>query len=179
MKSLACSAPSHYLSQCWPCSTMHIYIYIYICVTRGQWDNEAFEKVLWFIQSGHKLHKIVSDAAAIALGYLHYNDVIMGAVASQITSLTSVYPTVYSGADQRKLQRSASLAFVRGIHRSPVNSPHKWPVTRKMFPFDDVIMLISTHQSMSSWWLQMPWCQPVPGYRKPPCGLDWDFTQYP
>ena len=43
-------------------------------------------------------------------------------------------------ADQRKHQSSASLAFVRGIHRWPVNSPHKWPVTRKMFPFDDVIV---------------------------------------
>ena len=43
-------------------------------------------------------------------------------------------------ADQRKHQSSASLAFVRGIHRWPVNSPHKWPVTRKMFPFDDVVM---------------------------------------
>ena len=70
----------------------------------------------------------------------HYNDVIMGAMASQITSLTIVYPTVYSGADQRKHQSSASLAFVRGIHRWPVNSPHKCPATRKMFPFDDVIM---------------------------------------
>ena len=48
----------------------------------------------------------------------------------------------YSGADQRKKQSSASLAFVRGIHRGPVNSPHKWPVTLKMFPFDDVIMFI-------------------------------------
>ena len=63
----------------------------------------------------------------------------MGTMASQITSLTIVYSTVYSGADQRKHQSSASLAFVRGIHRSPVNSPRKWPVTRKMFPFDDVI----------------------------------------
>ena len=53
-------------------------------------------------------------------------------MASQITSLTIVYSTVYSGADQRKHQSSTSLAFVRGIHR---------PVTRKMFPFDDVIML--------------------------------------
>ena len=69
----------------------------------------------------------------------HYNDVIMGAIASQITSLTIVYSTVYSGADQRKIQSSVSLAFVRGIHRWPVNSPHK-PVTRKMFPFDDVII---------------------------------------
>ena len=64
----------------------------------------------------------------------------MGTLASQITSLAIVYSTVYSGTDQRILQSSASLAFVRGIHRGPVNSPHKWPVTRKMFPFDDVIM---------------------------------------
>ena len=71
----------------------------------------------------------------------HYNDVIMGAIASQITSLTIVYSKVYSDADQRKHESSASLAFVQGIHRrGPVNSPHKWPVTRKMFPFDDVIM---------------------------------------
>ena len=66
----------------------------------------------------------------------YYNDVIMGAIASQITSLTIVYSTVYSDADQRKHQSSASLAFVRGIHRGRVNSPHKWPVTREMFPFD-------------------------------------------
>ena len=64
----------------------------------------------------------------------------MGTAASQITSLTIVYTTVYSDADQSKHQSSASLAFVWGIHRGPMNSPHKWPVTRKMFPFDDVIM---------------------------------------
>ena len=72
--------------------------------------------------------------------FLHYSDVIMGAKASQLTTLTIIYSIVYSGEDQRKHQSSASLAFVRGIHRWPVNSPHKWPVTRKMFPFDDVIM---------------------------------------
>ena len=71
---------------------------------------------------------------------VHYDEVIMGAMASQITSLTIVYSTVYSGADQRKHQSSASLASVWGIHRWPVNSPHKWPVTRKIFPFHDVIM---------------------------------------
>ena len=70
----------------------------------------------------------------------HYDDVIMSTLASKITSLTVVYSTIYSGADQSKHQSSASLAFVWGIHRGPVNSPHKWPVTRKMFPFDDVIM---------------------------------------
>ena len=55
----------------------------------------------------------------------------MGTIASQITSLTIVYSIVYSDADQRKHQNSASLAFVPGSHR---------PVTRIMFPFDDVIM---------------------------------------
>ena len=74
------------------------------------------------------------------LKIIHYNDLIMGLMASQIPSLTIVYSVVYSGADQRKHQNSVSLAFVRGIHRGPVNSPHKWPVTRKMFPFDEVIM---------------------------------------
>ena len=64
----------------------------------------------------------------------------MGTIASQITNITIVYSTVYSSANQRKHQSSASLAFVRGIHRWPVNSPHKGPVTRKMLPFDDVIM---------------------------------------
>ena len=68
----------------------------------------------------------------------------MDAMASQITSLTIVYSTVYSDADQRKNQSTASLVFVPGIHRGPVNSPHKWPVTWKMFPFHDVIMLNDT-----------------------------------
>ena len=72
---------------------------------------------------------------------IHYNDVIMGAIASQITSLTIVFSTVYLDTDQRKHQSSASLAFVWDEpFRGPVNFPHKWPVTRKMFPFDDVIM---------------------------------------
>ena len=71
----------------------------------------------------------------------HYNDVIMSAIASRITSLTIVYSTVNSGAFQRKHQSSTSLAFVQGIHRWPVNSLHKRPVTRKIFPFDDVIMM--------------------------------------
>ena len=54
----------------------------------------------------------------------------MGAFASQITSLTIVYSTVYSGADQKKYQSSPSLVFVRGIRRWPMNSTHNWPVTR-------------------------------------------------
>ena len=80
----------------------------------------------------------------------HYSNVIMGATESQITSITIVNSTVYSGADQRTHQSSASLAFVRGIHRRLVNSPNKWPVTRKMFPFDDVIMQV-TSQKTERW----------------------------
>ena len=64
----------------------------------------------------------------------------MSPMASQVTSLMIVYSTVYSGADQRKHQSSASLAFVRGIHRWPVNSPTKGQWRGKKFPFDDVIM---------------------------------------
>ena len=76
-----------------------------------------------------------------ATNMYHYSEVVMDTIASQITSLTIVYLTVHSDADQRKHQSSAPLAFVRGIHR---DSPHKWPVTRKMVPFDDVIMPLKT-----------------------------------
>ena len=86
----------------------------------------------------------------------------MGAIASQITSLTIVYSTVYSDADQRKHQSPASLAFVRGIHRSPVNSPHKWPVTRKIFPFDDIM-----------------WYVPMTGYRADFEAKKTLYTVYP
>ena len=71
---------------------------------------------------------------------IHYIDVIMSAIASQVTGVSIVCSTIRSGADQRKLQSSASLAFVWGIHRWPVNSTHKRPVTRKIFSFDHVIM---------------------------------------
>ena len=70
----------------------------------------------------------------------HYGDVIMSAMAFQVTGVSIVYSKVFSGADQRKYQRPASLAFVIW----PMNSPHKRPVTRKMFPFDDVILASSS-----------------------------------
>ena len=69
-------------------------------------------------------------------------------MASQITSLAIVYSTIYSGADQRKHQSPASLAFVRGIHR--------WPVTWKMLPFDDVIMTHAYNICNYSAWTYRP-----------------------
>ena len=77
---------------------------------------------------------------------IYYNDLMMSAMASKITNPTIVYSTIYSGADQRKHQSSASLAFVRGIHWWPVNSPYKGSVTRKMFPFDDFIIIFAASQ---------------------------------
>ena len=91
---------------------------------------------------------ILKHTQSIAFGLLQlqkkYNDVMIVAMVSQISSLTIVYSTAYSDADQRKHQSPTSLAFVMGIHRWPVNSPHKGPVMRKMFPFDDVIMTCNT-----------------------------------
>ena len=74
----------------------------------------------------------------------------MGTMASPSTSITIVYSSVYSGADQIKHQSSVSLAFVRGIHRWQVNSPHKGPVTRKMLPFDGVMECQFSYDSLCS-----------------------------
>ena len=81
---------------------------------------------------------------------MHNNDVIMSVMASQITSLMSVYSNIYSGADQSKHQSPASLAFVQEIHRWQVNSLHKGPVMWKMSPFDDVIMDLTTITSTNN-----------------------------
>ena len=130
-----------------------------------------FAQFILIILHNHRLYLFIFSSlirsnakkfnGAVALMQIsHYGDVIMGEIASQITSLAIVYSTVYADVDQRKHQRSASLAFVRGIHRGPVNSPHKWPVTRKMFPFDDVIMrcysLSSNHLDFNMFNLWIP-----------------------
>ena len=82
----------------------------------------------------------------------------MSSIASQITGVTIVCSTVASGADQRKHQSSASLAFVRGIHRWPVNSPHKRPVTRKMFPLMTSSWILCFPESRSKCcWVLVLW----------------------
>ena len=101
-------------------------------ITESKYDDgiESVAASLWYLSSPMD-----------AISERQYDDVIMGAIATLITSLMIVYSTVNSDADQIKHQSHASLAFVWGMHRGPVNSPHKWPVTRKMFPFDDVIVI--------------------------------------
>ena len=152
---MACrvQAPSHCLKQSWPSSLKNV------CITGPRWVNwTRIRSATWY--QGHTrwsgAHTMITRVvmksynllftSPISLAHIwkigqHYNDVMMSVITSQITSLMIVYSTVYSGADPTKHQSSASLVFVRGIHRGPVNSPHKWPVTRKMFPFDDVIMV--------------------------------------
>ena len=117
-----------------------------LCITGLIWGASAGQREIPLTKASNTENISMS----LCCSQNHYGDVIMGAIASQITSLTIVYSTVYSGANQRKHQSAASLAFVWRIHRGPVNSPHKWPVTRKMFPFDDVIMQIFTVQQPES-----------------------------
>ena len=128
-----------------------------------RWSNQfnvRRQAIIWTIRKRRDYvyriwhYKVFSIKKCCEENSLHYDDFIMGAIASHINSLTIVYSTVYSGADQSKHQSSASRAFVWGIHWGPVNSPHKWPVTRKMFPFDDVIMDGPNYQLYDArlWW---------------------------
>ena len=99
----------------------------------------------------HALNYVV-----LLLSFVHHSDVIIRAMASRITNVSIVYSTVCSGANQRKHQSSASLAFVRGIHWWPGYSPHKGSATRKMFQFDDVTMVSKRCPGdvLTLWWMQ-------------------------
>ena len=97
-------------------------------------------------------HILTDSSARDYIDGSYYSDVIMCAMASQLTSVSIFYSAVCSGADLRKHHISASLAFVRGIHMWPVNSLHKGPATQKMIPFGDVIMAYMRHRlSMLAW----------------------------
>ena len=74
----------------------------------------------------------------------------MSAMASEITSLTIVYSTTYSRRRSKKTSKLRVTGLVRRIHWWLVNSPHKGPVTRKMFPIDDVIMLMIPNKILSA-----------------------------
>ena len=118
------------------------------------WPSSPFNKYRNMISPKYHIHiwqlwsqHGCDDTCQTLIGFtvvctLHYSYVIMGAKASLITSVSIVYSTVCSSSDQRKHHSSASVVFVRRINRSAVNSP-KGPATRKMFPFDDVIMSLT------------------------------------
>ena len=107
-----------------------------------------------YIVSCLTLHNSIVDQS----DSLHYNDAIMSSIASRITSFTIVDSSVYSVTAQRKHQSSASLAFVRGIHRWPVNSPQKRASNAENVPFDDVIMASPALVCLVLMWIAL-WIQ--------------------
>ena len=88
---------------------------------------------------------LISFRYFYSTGIFHYSDVMMSAMASQITCVSIVYSTACSDTDGWKHQCSASLVFVRVIHWWQMNSPYKGPVAWKMFLFDCVIMYRSRY----------------------------------
>ena len=96
-------------------------LFVYALTTHGYFVIEMHNFNLWSV-------------------FFHYNGVIMSEIASQITSLAIVYSTVYSRHRSKETSKRRVTGLLRGIHRWPVNSPHKGPIMRKMFPFDDVII---------------------------------------
>ena len=129
------------LHRAWPCPVQNLKT---IPPWRNQFGANGNSSGYELIMSTERMSCMVTliyRSQPILNKISHYNDVKMSKMASQITSLTIVYSTVYSGVDRWKNQRSASLAFARAIRGWPVNSPHKWPVTLEMFPFDAVIVI--------------------------------------
>ena len=115
---------SHYLSQCWP-------RFLLLCDVTWSHTCRVLKAV---VSLGNGVTHIASRK------FFHYADVIMSAMASQITGLTIVYSIFIQAQIKENIKAPRHWPFVWGIHRRPVNSPHKRPVTRKMLPFDDVIM---------------------------------------
>ena len=122
------------------CFVVKFIVYVYAC--RGLGPKAVNKK-----KTSKKKHTL-----CVVLEIRHYNDVIIGAIASQITSLTTVYSFVYSGTDQRKHQSFASLAFVRGIHRGPVISPTNCQLRGKCFYLMTSSWTKSTETEMASFW---------------------------
>ena len=118
------------------CKTVNMLILMMTYFSDMSTCNKQIESLSNWILRKNSLTSSFSSVKKI-----HHSDIIMGRTASQFTSVSIVYSIVCSEADQRKHQSSVSLAFVRGIHWWPVNSPHKGPVMQKIFPFDDIIML--------------------------------------
>ena len=109
---------------------------------------DTFTTTDWHFPGDHyKEWRLIGFTYWIRLAIFHYSDVIMSTMASQITGVSIVYSPFSSGGDKKNIKAPGHWPLLGGNHRWPVNSPHKWPVTRKMFPSDDVIMLWSQFSS--------------------------------
>ena len=114
-----------FLKDTWEYCIFYSYFITFTQNVTHYFEGSCCEQLYEYISSSYSL--IYQDVI------VHYSDVIMDTLGSQLTSLTIVYATIYSGADQRKQQSSAALTFAREIHRWLVNSPQKGPVTRNFF----------------------------------------------
>ena len=112
--------------------------------------NSAHVIITWYMLSRFFCYFVILKPRMWLGHHHHYSDVIMSPMASQIMGVSIVYSTICSGADQSKHHSSASLAFVNGIHWWQVNFSHKGSVTRQMFSFDDVIMIVLKPYRI--WW---------------------------
>ena len=107
--------------------------------------------------------------------HMHYSDVIMGTMA-QITSLTSVYSTIYSSTDQWKHQSFASLAFVQGIHRWPLFSRTKGQKPGKCFHLMTSSCIKRLNRPCN---VEKRWRQPLLKHLTKACAPEEDFTGQP
>ena len=123
----------------------------------------------------YRNHCYCNIGGSTVIGCSHYNAVIMGAMASEITSLAIVYSVVYLGTDQRKHQSSASLAPVRGIQRWPVKIPRtKGQQCGKCFHLimsscDSCCLINRSLPYHAAWWC--PGNNWIPGHQQPVCDV--------
>ena len=97
-------------------------------------ESSTHEHSLWSKMTDRYVHRLAKRSFSLHWPNNKHNGVLNRQPSDCLLN------SFIQDADQRKHQSSAALVFVRGIHRWPVNSPHKGPVTRKMFSFDDVII---------------------------------------
>ena len=141
--------PGHQQPWYWLCWTESIRWYqattklMWLMNEAVQWDivflcSFVFTRAAILSHGNSELHDL---HLCRKLSWFHYSDVITSTTASQVTSLTIVYWTVYSGADQKKILALRHWSLCGEFTSDPWLSPHRGPVTWQMFPFDDVIML--------------------------------------
>ena len=125
-----------------------LYIYIYFIYIYTYWPAPTYVLLYnsrLFIQVRHGLHLLLTPSLKRGSKFINISYCTCCLACARrlvVKYLTSSKPLIQLlfWCRSKKRQSSESLAFLRGIHRWPVDSPHKGPVTRKMFPFDDVIM---------------------------------------
>ena len=125
---------------------LRLWSILVLCNTRGDkyvWENLDHIVTTFSLLLPHLIPSTNFESAVFWAGAFRWcHDVSDGASNHAYRSFAQLFIQVQIKGNIKAPR--ASLTFVRGIHQWPVNSPHKWPVTRKMFPFDDVIIWVSS-----------------------------------